>query len=120
MSYTTQPFINFTMEAAVTDSGQAFSGAPYESEAAKSFTYAWEALSTACAGVTISSPASRSTLMSFNDISTATVLQPLNNHTDPRTLLKRWNCGTTVEVVRVRWRDCPRGGVGADRISQQA
>jgi len=89
-SYTTQPFINFTMKAAVTDAGQAFSGAPYGSEAAKRFTYAWEALSTACSGVTISSPASSSTQMLFQDVSTATVLQHLN--TDPSIPLKPGNC----------------------------
>lgn len=69
------------MKAAVTDARQAFSGAPYGSEATKRFTYAWEALSTACGGVTISSPASSSTLMLFQDVSTATVLHRLNNHT---------------------------------------
>ncbi len=104
----------------MTDSGQAFSGAPYGSEAAKRFTYAWEALSTACGGVTISSPASSGTQILFQDVSTATVLHHLNNHTDPSIPLKPWNCGTTVEVVRVGRRDCPRGGVGAYRVGQQA
>jgi 6-phosphogluconate dehydrogenase len=74
------------MKAAVTDSGQAFSGAPHESEYAKRFTYAWQALSTTCGGVTISSPALSSTMMFFNEISAATVphqlLQPhLPKHT---------------------------------------
>ncbi|ELR25192.1 uncharacterized protein ACA1_289240 [Acanthamoeba castellanii str. Neff] len=75
-SYTVPAYQNVTLTAVVNDSGKAFSGAPQGIGYADGFGYTWQALSTTCGGITITSPRSRSTQMSFNDVSSATVNTP--------------------------------------------
>ncbi len=78
-SYTVPAYKNLTLTAVVNDSGKAFSGAPQGIGYADGFSYTWEALSTTCGGITITSPTSKSTQMSFNDVSAATVNSPSLN-----------------------------------------